>query len=479
MSCVLLSQVLCLFTMEHLVSVCVRLVSPRKWPQVQTQGETRAIVSFEDGSWTETSTINACRALLADKKLHWSTKRWTALEPYELGVCENIMRIASTSHGASLFGSLSERLGEQTDRFLVDSEAVTLADLVALQTLKKLDQAKKLTDSTAAAWMRFASQMILTPAVTSCPNGRSSDVPTSDAVCATSRSPKSSPTRTGEAPTSPQGRGEPAGSNFIKQIIEEDIRTGKHTTIVTRFPPEPNGFLHLGHAKSICLNFGLARTYGGRCHLRFDDTNPAKEDMRFIASIEEDVRWLGGDWGSHLYFASDYFQQLNDWAVQLIEQGDAYVDYQTEEEVRVNRGDVTRPGVNSPYRDRSVQENLEIFEKMRQGEIPEGTCIVRAKIDMTHGNMNMRDPPIYRVRFHPHPRTGDKWKVYPIYDFAHGQSDSIEHITHSICTLEFEDHRPLYEWFQEKLGIFKTRQIEFARLNCTYVVISKRYGILL
>lgn len=263
-------------------------------------------------------------------------------------------------------------------------------------------------------------------------------------------------------------------TNFIRQIVEEDLRSGKHKTIVTRFPPEPNGFLHVGHAKSICLNFGLARDFNGRCHLRFDDTNPAKEDIRYIESIQEDVKWLGGDWGEHLYFASDYFPQLHEMAVNLIQKGLAYVDDQTEDEVRANRGDLVTPGKDSPYRTRAVEENLRLFAQMTRGEFPEGKCILRAKIDMAHGNMHMRDPPIYRIRFCPHPRTGSKWCVYPIYDFAHGQSDSIENITHSICTLEFEDHRPLYNWFQESLGIFKTRQIEFARLNCTYTVMSKR-----
>lgn len=263
-------------------------------------------------------------------------------------------------------------------------------------------------------------------------------------------------------------------TNFIRQIVEDDLKSGKHKFIITRFPPEPNGFLHLGHAKSICLNFGLARDYKGRCHLRFDDTNPTKEDMRYIEAIQEDVRWLGGDWGDHLYYASDYFQQLYDMGTVLIKKGLAYVDEQTEEEVRANRGDVTTPGKDSPYRNRPISENLDLFCKMKNGELPEGKCILRAKIDMSHGNMHMRDPPLYRIRFHPHPRTGTKWCIYPIYDFAHGQSDSIENITHSICTLEFEDHRPLYDWFQESLGIFKTRQIEFARLNCTYTVMSKR-----
>lgn len=263
-------------------------------------------------------------------------------------------------------------------------------------------------------------------------------------------------------------------SNFIRAIVEEDVRSGKHKEIVTRFPPEPNGFLHLGHAKSICLNFGLARDFNGRCHLRFDDTNPTREDMRYIESIQEDVKWLGGDWGEHLYYASSYFPQLYEYAIRLIKKGLAYVDHQTELEVRQNRGDLFTPGADSRYRNRTIEENLELFEKMRNGEFKEGECVLRAKIDMKHSNMHMRDPLLYRIRFQPHPKTGSTWCIYPIYDFAHGQSDSIERITHSICTLEFEDHRPLYEWFQEALEIHRTRQIEFARLNVTRVVMSKR-----
>lgn len=263
-------------------------------------------------------------------------------------------------------------------------------------------------------------------------------------------------------------------TNFIQQIIEEDLRTKKHVEVISRFPPEPNGFLHLGHAKSICLNFGLAEKYGGRTHLRFDDTNPVTEDIRYIDSIQEDVKWLGYDWKNHLYFASDYFQQLYEWAVQLIKQGDAYVDDQTIEEIRKTRGTIKQPGTNSPFRNRSVEENLDLFEKMKNGEFKEGEKVLRAKIDMASGNINMRDPILYRILYKTHPNTKDKWVIYPMYDYAHGQSDSIEKITHSICTLEFESHRPLYDWFQEKLKIFKTRQIEFARLNLTYIVMSKR-----
>lgn len=271
-----------------------------------------------------------------------------------------------------------------------------------------------------------------------------------------------------------QGVFHPRINNFITQFIDEDIAKGKHKSTVTRFPPEPNGWLHLGHAKSICLNFGIALQYGGRCHLRFDDTNPVTEEDEYIQGIQQDVKWLGFDWGEHLYFASDYFDQLYEWAIKLIKLGLAYVDDQTEEEVRANRGTLKEPGVNSPYRDRSIEENLTLFEKMRAGEFPDGYCILRAKIDMANGNMNMRDPPLYRIKHAHHPRTGDKWCIYPIYDYAHGQSDSIENITHSICTLEFYDHRPLYEWFQEKLDITRTQQLEFARFNLTHTVMSKR-----
>ncbi|KJP86311.1 glutamine-tRNA ligase [Plasmodium fragile] len=265
-----------------------------------------------------------------------------------------------------------------------------------------------------------------------------------------------------------------ASTNFIQQIIEDDLKKKKHTCVITRFPPEPNGYLHLGHAKSICLNFGLSEKYGGRTHLRFDDTNPVTEEIRYIESIKQDVKWLGFDWNEHLYFASDYFEQLYEWAIQLIKQGDAYVDDQSIEEIRQNRGSLKQPGVNSPYRERSVEENLTLFTKMKLGEFGEGEKVLRAKIDMASGNINLRDPIIYRIMHKTHPKSGNKWVIYPMYDFAHGQSDSIEKITHSICTLEFETHRPLYEWFQEKLGIYRTRQIEFARLNVTYMVMSKR-----
>ncbi len=266
----------------------------------------------------------------------------------------------------------------------------------------------------------------------------------------------------------------PVGSNFIRTIINEDLASGKRDQVITRFPPEPNGYLHIGHAKSICLNFGLAAEYDGRCHLRFDDTNPTKEEDEYVEAIKDDVRWLGFDWGEHLYFASDYFDQLYAWAVQLIKAGKAYVDSQSAEDMRINRGTLTEPGKDSPYRNRSVEENLELFEKMKNGEFPDGSHILRAKIDMASPNMNLRDPAMYRILHARHHRTGDTWCIYPMYDFAHGQEDSIEGVTHSICTLEFEDHRPLYEWFIKELGIFAPQQIEFARLNLSYTVMSKR-----
>jgi len=263
-------------------------------------------------------------------------------------------------------------------------------------------------------------------------------------------------------------------SNFIRNIIDEDLASGRRSEVITRFPPEPNGYLHIGHAKSICLNFGLAESYKGRCHLRFDDTNPTKEEDEYVEAIKQDVAWLGFDWGEHLYFASDYFEQLYQWAVQLIRDGRAYVDSQTPEEMRANRGTLTEPGVDSPYRNRSVEENLELFEKMKNGEFPDGAHVLRAKIDMASPNLNLRDPAMYRILHARHHRTGDRWCIYPMYDFAHGQEDSIEGITHSICTLEFEAHRPLYDWFIEQLGIHAPQQIEFARLNLSYTVMSKR-----
>ncbi len=263
--------------------------------------------------------------------------------------------------------------------------------------------------------------------------------------------------------------------DFIRDVIRGDLRAGRHDSIVTRFPPEPNGYLHIGHAKSICLNFGVAREFGGRCHLRFDDTNPIKEEMEYIEAIERDVRWLGFDWGEHLYFASDYFEQLYDWAEHLIGAGKAYVDDLSAEEIRAYRGTLTAPGRNSPHRDRPVDENLDLFRRMRAGAFPDGARVLRAKIDMASGNINMRDPVLYRILHASHPRTGDAWCIYPTYDFAHGQSDAIEHVTHSICTLEFEDHRPLYDWFIDNLPVpSRPRQYEFARLELTYTVLSKR-----
>ena len=241
-----------------------------------------------------------------------------------------------------------------------------------------------------------------------------------------------------------------AGQDFIRDIVKADLEAGRQQTIVTRFPPEPNGYLHIGHAKSICLNFGIAEEFGGRCHLRFDDTNPTKEEQEYIDAIERDVRWLGFDWGEHLYHASDYFEQLYDWAEHLITTGKAYVDDQSQQEMRDNRGTLTEPGKDSPYRDRSAEENLDLFRRMRARRISNGARVLRAKIDMRSGNINLRDPALYRILHAPHPRTGTQWCIYPSYDFAHGQSDAIEHITHSICTLEFEDHRPLYDWFLEQ-----------------------------
>ena len=262
--------------------------------------------------------------------------------------------------------------------------------------------------------------------------------------------------------------------NFLEEIIEEDIKSGKHEgRVLTRFPPEPNGYLHIGHAKSICLNFGLAQKYGGKTNLRFDDTNPTKEDVEYVDSIKEDVKWLGFQWAEELY-ASDYFEQLYEWAINLIEKGLAYVDDQTQEEIRLNRGTVSKPGLESPWRNRSIEENLDLFNRMRAGEFPNGSRVLRAKIDMAHSNMLMRDPLLYRIIHTHHHRTGDEWCIYPMYDYAHGQSDSIEKITHSICTLEFDVHRPLYDWFIEKLEIFQSKQYEFARLNLTFTVMSKR-----
>jgi glutaminyl-tRNA synthetase len=266
-----------------------------------------------------------------------------------------------------------------------------------------------------------------------------------------------------------------AGQDFIRDIVRADLASGRHKTAVTRFPPEPNGYLHIGHAKSICLNFGIAEEFGGHCNLRYDDTNPTKEDQEYIDAIERDVRWLGFDWGEHLYHASDYFEQLYAWAEDLIRAGKAYVDDQSHEAMRTTRGTLTEPGTNSPFRERPVEENLDLFRRMRAGEFPNGARVLRAKIDMASGNINLRDPVLYRILHAAHPRTGKAWCIYPSYDFAHGQSDAIEGITHSLCTLEFEDHRPLYDWFLDNLPVpSHPHQYEFARLNLTHTILSKR-----
>jgi len=263
-------------------------------------------------------------------------------------------------------------------------------------------------------------------------------------------------------------------SNFIKEAIEEDLRTGRYDRVHTRFPPEPNGYLHIGSATAICIDYGMAEQFNGLYNLRFDDTNPTKEDVEYVESIQQDIRWLGFDWQDRLYYASDYFEQLYQYAVQLIQKGQAYICDLSATEVRQYRGTITEPGQDSPYRNRSVEENLDLFARMRAGEFPDGACVLRAKIDMAHPNMLMRDPVMYRIMHVEHIRTGDKWCIYPTYDWAHGQSDSIEGITHSLCSLEFEVHRPLYEWYLKELGIFEPRQIEFSRLNITYTVMSKR-----
>lgn len=266
-----------------------------------------------------------------------------------------------------------------------------------------------------------------------------------------------------------------AGQDFIRDIVSEDLAAGRHKSVVTRFPPEPNGYLHIGHAKSICLNFGVAAEFGGRCHLRFDDTNPAKEEQEYIDAIKRDVAWLGFDWGEHLHHASDYFEQLYEWAEHLIRDGKAYVDDQSPDEMRATRGTLTEPGSNSPFRNRDADENLDLFHRMRAGEYPNGARVLRARIDMAAGNINLRDPVLYRILHAEHPRTGKSWSIYPSYDFAHGQSDAIEGITHSLCTLEFADHRPLYDWLIENLPVpSRPRQYEFARLNLTHTILSKR-----
>jgi glutaminyl-tRNA synthetase len=273
----------------------------------------------------------------------------------------------------------------------------------------------------------------------------------------------------------PETTAQAGSDDFIREIIRGDLAAGRHQTVVTRFPPEPNGYLHIGHAKSACLNFGVAREFGGHCSLRFDDTNPIKEEMEYIEAIQRDVRWLGFDWGEHLHFTSDYFEQLYEWAEHLIRQGKAYVDDLSAEEIRAYRGTLTEAGRDSPHRTRSPEENLDLFRRMRAGEFPDGARVLRAKIDMASGNMNLRDPVLYRILHAHHPRTGDAWSIYPTYDFGHGQSDAIEQVTHSICTLEFEDHRPLYDWLIENLPVpSRPRQYEFSRLNLSYTVLSKR-----
>ena len=276
------------------------------------------------------------------------------------------------------------------------------------------------------------------------------------------------------AKTNPEPLGTPApSSNFLREKIREDLASGKYQHVQTRFPPEPNGYLHIGHAKAICIDFGLADEFGGRTNLRFDDTNPEKEDTEYVDSIQEDVRWLGFDW-ENLFYASDYFDQLYEWAQKLIREGKAYVDDQSAEEVSRNRGTLTQPGKESPYRNRSVEENLDLFERMKKGEFPDGSRVLRAKIDMASPNINLRDPIMYRILHAEHHRTGNKWCIYPTYDWAHGQSDSIEHVTHSMCSLEFVDHNPLYQWYIQQLGIFPSQQIEFDRLSLTYTMMSKR-----
>jgi glutaminyl-tRNA synthetase len=264
-------------------------------------------------------------------------------------------------------------------------------------------------------------------------------------------------------------------TDFIHEAVVEDLENGRFDRVQTRFPPEPNGYLHIGHAKAMIIDFGVARDFGGKCYLRFDDTNPVKEDVEYVDAIKEDIRWLGFDWEGSETYASDFFDELYEWAVILVKNGKAYVDDQSPEEVSANRGTLTEPGIESPYRNRSVEENLDLFERMKVGEFPDGTRVLRAKIDMGHPNINMRDPVMYRILHDPpHHRTGAKWKIYPMYDWAHGQNDSMQGITHSLCSLEYENHRPLYEWFLDQLDVFRTRQIEFARLNLSYTVLSKR-----
>eukprot|EP01071_Lankesteria_metandrocarpae_P004966 Lankesteria_metandrocarpae@DN3784_c0_g1_i1.p1 len=377
------------------------------------------------------------------------------------------------------FKKVEERLSATNGCYLMDRQNIKISDLIVYYTIKQLTPQQQASSSTAHPrmytwittvdnWLkeRLNNQHPIFASATHTTGKTPSLQVKNTGTDIKSKNNDSSGTSSSLSPIA-------AGSNFIKHIIEDDLRTGKHTDIVTRFPPEPNGFLHLGHAKSICLNFGLAKRFNGRCNLRFDDTNPTKEETQYIESIIEDVKWMGGEFPEPLY-ASDYFDQFYHWALDLIDKDLAYIDRQTEAEVRANRGDLNTPGVPSPWRDTPKDENRKIFEEMKSGVHPDGKYLLRAKIDMKSGNMNLRDPPLYRIKHAHHPRTGDTWCIYPMYDFAHGQEDSIERITHSICTLEFEDHRPLYDWYQEKLDIFRTRQIEFARLNVTNTVMSKR-----
>src|SRR3970040_1491122 len=263
-------------------------------------------------------------------------------------------------------------------------------------------------------------------------------------------------------------------ADFIRAAVMEDLKSGRYTRVHTRFPPEPNGYLHIGHAKAICIDFGIAQEFGGYCNLRFDDTNPVKEEVEYVESIQEDIRWLGFQWNGEPLYASDYFEQLYEYAVQLIKKGKAYVCDLSPDEIRAYRGTLNEPGRDSPYRNRSIEENLDLFERMRRGEFPDGARTLRARIDMASGNINLRDPVMYRIRHAEHHRTGDRWRIYPMYDFAHGQSDSVEGVTHSLCSLEYEDHRPLYDWYLDALEIYHPRQIEFSRLNLSYTVVSKR-----
>jgi glutaminyl-tRNA synthetase len=402
------------------------------------------IIVFIDESFVETTDCNALRSVLNHGKLLIPSKKFSSLTLQEKVHVEELLLqcnlLKNPNDLLQLFNK-SLKFTKNNVPFLIQENTLTCVDLLFYYRLNEKDNT--IETPQLHHWLTTLNNFLET---------LNDDNSSHETAFQTS-----------------------GQKNFIRTIIENDLKQGKHKTIVTRFPPEPNGFLHLGHAKSICLNFGLAKDFGGVCHLRFDDTNPTKENLDYIEAIQKDVQWLGGNYGHHLYYTSDYFDQLYEWAIDLIKKELAYVDDQTEEELKKNRGDLFTPGINSIYRNRSVEENLQLFSRMKNGEFPEGKCVLRAKIDMSHGNPTMRDPILYRIRYHSHPRTQNKWCIYPMYDFAHGQSDSIERITHSLCTLEFEDRRPLYNWFQEKLNIFRTCQIEFARLNCTYTVMSKRY----